>query len=210
MLIDLHVHTNALSSCSRLDPEEAISTAREKGLDGICFTDHGRLWPAAELERLSAKWDFPVFGGMEVETREGHMLVFGLSEEIPDMNSAAADLRALVDRDRGAMVYAHPFRGFLLFGFADLRLTVDEACGRPVFKLVDAVETNSGKSTKNENSLAREVAGQLSLPGVGGSDAHSAAEIGRCRTVFQKQIKSTADLIEELKKGDYRAESQGK
>ncbi|MFZ5633149.1 MAG: PHP domain-containing protein [Bacillota bacterium] len=209
MIVDLHIHTSALSPCSSLDPEEAVRVAKEAGLDGICFTEHCRVWPAAELERLSAKWDFPVFGGMEVETREGHMLVFGLAEDQPGL-VAAAELRGLVDRAGGAVVYAHPFRGFLMFGFGDLQLTVREACERPVFKLVDAVETFSGKSTKKENSLALEVSQRLSIPGVGGSDAHSAGEIGRCVTVFEKPVRNMAELINQLKKGKYRAEYLGK
>lgn len=205
MIVDLHIHTSALSSCSRLDPEEAISKAKQSRLDGICFTDHCRLWQAAELERLSLKWDFPVFGGMEVETREGHMLVFGLDEELPGLMTAAA-LREKVDLAGGAMIFAHPFRGFLLFGFADLSLTVRDACQRPVFKLLDAVETSSGKSTRNENDLALEVSRNLALPGVGGSDAHSAGEIGRCVTVFSGMLRSTAELIDMIKKGECRAE----
>lgn len=204
MIIDIHVHTSALSPCSSLDPEEAVRAAREAGLDGVCFTDHCRIWPEAELERLSAEWDFPVFGGMEVETREGHMLVFGLGEELPGL-MAAAELREKVNLAGGAMVCAHPFRGFLLFGFADLQMTVREACGRPVFQMVDAVETFSGKSTKNENSLALEVCQKLSLPGVGGSDAHSAKEVGRCVTVFNNRVRNTAELVEQLKRGEYRA-----
>lgn len=204
MIIDLHVHTSALSPCSSLDPDEAVRTARDMGLDGICFTEHGRLWPVPELERLSAKWDLPVFCGMEVETREGHMLVFGLQEEVPRI-LGAGELREMVDRAGGAVVYAHPFRGFLLFGFADLQMTIDEASRRKVFQLVEAVETYSGKSGKKENNLALEVCGRLSVPGVGGSDAHSAGEVGKCVTVFKKRIKSTGELIHELKKGEFTA-----
>lgn len=182
--------------------------AKSMGLEGVCFTEHGRLWPAPELERLSAKWDFPVFGGMEVETREGHMLVFGLEEDEPGL-VPAAELRKKVDLAGGAMVYAHPFRGFLLFGLSDLRITIGEACRRPVFRLLDGVETFSGKSTKNENNLAQEVGRELSLAGTGGSDAHSAREIGRCVTVFNGRVKTLADLIERLKKGECRGEYQG-
>lgn len=209
MIVDLHVHTSALSSCSSIDPEEAVLTARSNGLDAICFTEHSRLWPEAELERLSSRYDFPVFRGMEVETREGHMLVFGLDEDQPEILEAG-ELRRRVDLAGGVMIYAHPFRGFLLFGFSDLQLTIQEACGRKVFQLVDAVETLSGKSGKKENSLAREVCGKLSIPGVGGSDAHSVKEIGRCFTIFQNQILSTGDLIEEIKKRQFQGGSPGK
>lgn len=209
MILDLHVHTSALSACSSLDPEEAVKRAKESGLEGVCFTEHCRLWPAAELERLSSMYDLPVFSGMEVETKEGHMLVFGLSTEIKDLMTAA-ELRELVDREGGAMIYAHPFRGFLMFGFGDLSLTVDEACGRPVFKTVDAVEALSGKSTRGENDLALEVVKKLKLPGTGGSDAHSAGEVGRCVTIFNKRIDNIQDLVTGLKSGEYRAAYRGK
>lgn len=209
MIIDLHVHTSALSACSRLDPEEAVRRAKESGLEAICFTEHCRLWPEADLERLSRKFDLPVLNGMEVETREGHMLVFGLSTEIKELMTAA-ELRELVDREGGAMIYAHPFRGFLMFGFGDLRLTVDEACGRSVFKTADAVEALSGKSTRGENDLALEVLKRLNLPGTGGSDAHSAGEVGRCVTIFDKRIDNVQDLVAGLKSGEYRAAYRGK
>ncbi|MCL6611224.1 MAG: PHP domain-containing protein [Peptococcaceae bacterium] len=205
MIIDLHVHTSAYSPCSKLDPEEAVRAAKSLGLDGICFTEHGRVWPASELERLSARWDFPVFSGIEVETREGHMLVFGLEEDQPGLITAA-ELREKVDRAGGAVIYAHPFRGFLLFGFSDLRMTVREACRRPVFKLLHAVEAFSGKSTRNENNLALEVCKTLSIAGVGGSDSHSAGDLGRCVTFFDDRIRSTADLVDKLKKGECRGE----
>ncbi|HBV96501.1 MAG: hypothetical protein JL50_17035 [Peptococcaceae bacterium BICA1-7] len=209
MIVDLHVHTSALSACSCLDPEDAVKRAKEIGLEGICFTEHCRLWPVSDLERLSQKYELPVFGGMEVETREGHMLVFGLSTEIKELITAA-ELRDLVDREGGAIIYAHPFRGFLMFSFGDLRLTVDEACGRPVFETVNAVEALSGKSTRGENDLALEVLKRLKIPGTGGSDAHSAGEVGRCVTIFKKRIDNIQDLVTCLKRGECRAAYRGK
>ncbi|MEW6275213.1 MAG: PHP domain-containing protein [Bacillota bacterium] len=204
MIIDLHVHTNALSPCSNLDPEEAVREAKRIGLDGICFTEHNKLWKPEDLERLSKKWDFPVFCGMEVETREGHILVFGLKNNQAGI-LAASDLRKTVDGAGGVMISAHPFRGFLLFGFADLQMTLQSACTRPVFQVVDALETYSGKSTKKENELALAVGQKIPLKGAGGSDAHSLEELGRCVTIFEHQITNQAELINELKNGSYRA-----
>lgn len=204
MIIDLHVHTSALSPCSNLDPEEAIREAKEIGLDGICFTEHSKLWKSKELLKLSKKWDFPVFCGMEVETREGHILVFGLNNDQPGL-LPAGELRKIVASAGGVMVAAHPFRGFLLFGFADLQMTLQNACKRPVFQIVDALETCSGKSTKKENELALAVSEKISLKGVGGSDAHSLPEVGRCVTIFNNRIADQAELVHELKKGNFQA-----
>ncbi|OAT81307.1 PHP domain-containing protein [Desulfotomaculum copahuensis] len=205
MIIDLHVHTSPLSSCSKLDPEEAIRQAKSTGLDGICFTEHGRLWPDGELEFLRRKYSFPVFCGMEVETKDGHVLAFGLPEDQPAVMDTA-ELRQKVDGAGGVLVYAHPFRGFLLFGFSDLQLTVQTACQRQIFQLVQAIETYSGKSTRNENEMALAASQKTGLPGTGGSDAHAAREVGRCATFFEDDIRDREGLIAALKSGRFRSD----
>jgi histidinol phosphatase-like PHP family hydrolase len=78
MIIDLHVHTRVLSPCSNIDPECAIIEAKKIGLDGLCFTEHEKMWKTEDLDILSKKWNFPLFRGVEVEIRDGHILVFGL------------------------------------------------------------------------------------------------------------------------------------
>ena len=95
---------------------------------------------------------------------------------------------------------AHPFRGFLLFGFQTLSLSVEEAAERPIFKYVDAVEGCNCKVTDSENDFARQVAKYLKLPVVGGSDAHEAREVGICATEFEDGV-TQADLIKAIKSG---------
>ena len=38
MRVDLHVHTSPKSSCSVLQPEEAVREAARLGLDAVCLT----------------------------------------------------------------------------------------------------------------------------------------------------------------------------
>src|SRR5512139_580634 len=78
--IDLHVHTNPLSPDSFMSAEQAIETAKEIGLDGICLTEHDRAWQLSEIQLLREKHGFRVFRGVEVMLRGGiEMLVFGLN-----------------------------------------------------------------------------------------------------------------------------------
>jgi hypothetical protein len=42
--------------------------------------------------------------------------------------------------------------------------------------------------------------------GVAGSDAHRIDEIGRCVTIFQKEIRNEQELVEELRAGRFRTE----
>jgi hypothetical protein len=101
------------------------------------------------------------------------------------------------------MIAAHPFRGFLLFGFSELSLSVEEAAARDVFQYVDGLEICNCKVTDGENDLARQVAERLGLPGVGGSDAHAVHEVGRCVTVFEENIEDEKELVAQIRAGRF-------
>jgi predicted metal-dependent phosphoesterase TrpH len=105
------------------------------------------------------------------------------------------------------MIAAHPFRGFLLFGVSQLRVDVEQACRRPIFRHVDAVEVLNCRLTLEENEMARKVAGRLGLPGLAGSDAHRTEEVGRCITILQKEVDSVEELVAELRSGRFRTET---
>ena len=202
MIVDLHVHTRPLSPCSDLDPLDAIEAAKKIGLDGICFTEHNRLWDEGYLKELRSEHNFPIFRGMEVDTTGGHVIVFGLDKNIEGV-VPAEELRKDVKEAGGVMIAAHPFRGFLLFGFSNLSLNLDEACERDIFKLVDTIEIYSGKLTDKENNFAKKVSRKLNLQGTGGSDAHSLSEVGKCVTIFENNVYDEEDLKDELKEGRF-------
>lgn len=204
MIIDLHVHTKAFSSDSNLDPEEAIKEAKRIELNGICFTEHGKAWEIEEIRRLSQKWKFLVINGVEVDTVEGHVLVFGLHRDFA-RTLRAHELRKMANQAGGVIIAAHPFKNFLIFGVSDLGLSPERASQRPIFKLVDALEGFSGKTAERENLLAQEVARVLRMNMTGGSDAHSSEGLGKCVTIFENNIKDEAELIQELKKGQFQA-----
>jgi predicted metal-dependent phosphoesterase TrpH len=203
LIIDLHVHTKALSSDSNLDPEEAIKEAKRIGLDGICFTEHNKVWEVEEIRRLSQKWGFLVANGLEVDTVEGHVLLFGLHRDFERIMHVH-ELREMASQADGVMIAAHPFKSFRVFGVSDLSLSPEQASQRPIFKSVDALEGFSGKTAEKENLLAQEVARTLGMNMTGGSDAHSLEAIGKCVTIFEDNIKDEAGLVEELKRGRFQ------
>jgi predicted metal-dependent phosphoesterase TrpH len=204
LIIDLHVHTQALSSDSNLDPEEAIEEAKRVGLDGICFTEHNKVWEIEEIRRLSQKWGFLVADGVEVDTVEGHVLVFGLHRDFERIIHVQ-ELREMVNQAGGVLIAAHPLKSFRVFGVSDLSLSPERASQRPIFKSVDALEGFSGKTAEKENLLAQEVAQILGMNTTGGSDAHSLEAIGKCVTIFENNIKDGAGLVEELRRGRFQA-----
>lgn len=194
MLIDLHCHTWPLSQCSSLRPEELASLARERGLDGVCLTEHDALWDPDELAALSARTGFLFLPGIELTTDCGHVLAFGLPAGSPAFASATAASSAA--KDCGALLFlAHPARDGLL------RLT---PASRNSFA---SVETQNGSDTRLQNLSASGLAASFTLPGIGGSDAHTVAEVGRAATQFDARVTGIASLLEALRSGRYQAVS---
>ena len=183
--------------------EELIQTAKESGLDGICLTEHNKPWDPDEILRLRDKFDFLVFRGMEVTSKDGDILVFGYHKDVDEILTAA-ELRERVED--AYMIAAHPFRGFLVFGFPQLSLTPEHAAERPIFHAVDAIEAYNCKVTGQETEMAFSVASMLNLPCVAGSDAHKVADVGKLYTDFSNVVSTEEELIAELFAGHFSIE----
>ncbi len=202
MKIDLHVHTNPRSKCSNIKPGELIKEAVAIGLDGFCLTEHQVLWSVDEVAELAAESGIRIFRGNEITTAQGDVLVFGLEKDIQGIIPLQM-LKKEVDAAGAFSILAHPFRGFKVFGMADLSMSVEQAAGKKALQFVDAVEIRNGKVSPLDNEMAEKVAEQLGLPGTGGSDAHNVDDLGKWVTVFNKDIEDEIDLINELRSGNF-------
>jgi len=204
MRIDLHIHTSPRSACSYIDPHELIQEAQRLKLDGICLTEHQVIWHSDEVNELARESGIKIFRGNEFTTNQGDMLVFGLYKDIKDL-LMIQELSEEVKTAGGYMIAAHPFRGFKTFGIGQLQMTVEQACRRKALEFVDAIEVGNGKLSPDENDMARKVAQKLGLPGTAGSDAHRVDEVGRWATVFEKEIHTELELVQELHAGRFAA-----
>jgi len=181
-----------------MTPDELMIAAKAAGLDGICLTEHNRIWTESEAKTLSDKHGLAVFRGMEVTTTGGDILVFGLNEEPGDQLWTPADLKAKVDAVGGVAIVAHPFRGFLVFGFGALNMSLEDAIENPTFLHAHGLEICNSMATTEENDMARQVAEELGHLMVGGSDAHRPQAVGSCVTVFEDTIQTEKDLVSAL------------
>jgi len=189
MLIDLHCHTMPRSGCSAIDVAELIAHARRLGLDAVCLTEHDTLWDEKDVAALSAEHGFPVLRGVEVTTEVGHVLAFGLDHFSP-LFHIAAQLRAAANVAGAVLVLAHPQRP------GQPALTPDTR--RALFETVEGI---NGSDTPAQNEAALRLATGMPLPPIGGSDCHALAEIGRAATRLAHPVRTTADLVAELKRG---------
>jgi hypothetical protein len=187
VLIDLHCHTAGLSACSSLQPEELVDIARERGIDALCLTEHDRWWDSAELAALAKRTAFPVFAGVELTLAGGHYLGYGL--EPGEATTTVAGAASLAGS--GLLYLAHPARS------SQLRLT-DE-----MLRLCASVEAINGSDSRLTNASGGALAGKFALPGIGGSDCHTPAEVGAAATLFRQSVTTMAELVRELRAGRY-------
>jgi predicted metal-dependent phosphoesterase TrpH len=210
MLIDLHVHTK-LSSDSNVSPETYLEAAsrHEPGLGAICFTEH-RFYPVdRELDRLygelTERYGVLIFKGIEADTNLGHLLVFGVTEELRrrfDLDGRmhrAEHMIEVVHGEGGIAIPAHPFRDS---GYGtrldDLRAKVGVA--------LSAIEAINGQNTRAQNVEAIAAAEKLGLTALGGSDAHFPTPhwFMTCATELEREVKSVEELCAELRAGRAR------
>jgi predicted metal-dependent phosphoesterase TrpH len=196
MLVDLHVHTAISSPCSQIDPRLLIEVASRIGLDAICVTEHEEMEGAEVTRCLGDEAGFTVLRGVEVYTELGDMLVFGIYRPSFPIQTAFTELLAEVRQAGGAIIPCHPCRGSQGFHH-----TLGDEQAEFLLANVDAIETRNGGSSPESNNAAGSYAEKYGIPGVGGSDAHFLMQVGRCLTVFEREVRDEAELVREIKAG---------
>jgi len=187
MIIDLHVHST-VSPCSSLSVRDILGNARSLGLDGVCITDHDSTSVLAQIREGFQPDGLLVLAGMEYTTPQGDFLVFGPVERLRS-GLSGAQLLGEVNRLGGAVVAAHPFRGWRP---SDVAVLEHGPC---------LIEVENGRNTDAENNLAADLADRLGAHAVSGSDAHTLAELGRRPTLFDAPVRCRTDLVRALRRG---------
>jgi len=191
MLIDLHNHTLHLSTDSGLSLDALLSRAKERGLDGVCLTEHNALWKdMARLEDAAKRHGIAVFLGMEVNTHYGHTLVYGVQSFRNSMLNFD-ELCRVVESEGGLMVLAHP--QWVGVG----RKPSMEIIGNHFH----GIEVLNGEVSNETNDYVSAMAATLGKFGTGGSDAHSPAAVGKCATRFENPVTTTEEMVREMRAG---------
>ncbi len=186
-VVDLHTHTRFFHGFdSRPTPFDPLGArvlgtlARRRGLDGLAVTNHDYCWHRFDAGPA-------VIPGIEVSTTRGHLLIVGPDPPLTTDPGALSPAEAVdLAHERGcAAILAHPFRNS----------TVGESGAD-----VDAVEVN-GKNPENQ-ARAGELADDLGVPLVGGSDAHYPFEVGRAVTAVDVADLTPSSVVAAIREGD--------
>ena len=190
MIMDLHIHEQSNSLDSKIDLDQIIQEAKDKGLDGICITDHDTLGLRKKQNELMKKYDFLIIIGVEIYTLDGDLLCFGI-DEMPKKRMSAQDTVEFVHKRGGICIAAHPYRKNNR-GLKDALYTL---------KGLDAIEVMNGRTDFVNNQKALEVAKALKITMTGGSDTHQSGEVGTYVTRFDQTIRSERDFLDALRRG---------
>lgn len=203
-ILDLHSHSEA-SEDSRAPVEAYLNWIRmrrkEIPLDGIVLTEHRQWNGAGDYRALEDKFGIMVLKAAEVETDYGHMLVFGVTDDIArrfDFTNVHLPAQELIDEVAGMggiVVPCHP-------GRPNIGL-VEHYERKPPLTNVVAVEMLNGGSRKGEDERTAQLIEKFRYKATGGSDSHLVSLIGLCATRFEADIRNIDGLVRELKGGEY-------
>lgn len=168
MIIKADLHTHTLRSFDgRQSITQLVTAAKAKGLDAVAITDHGKYSKLPEFME-----GILLIPGCEFYTTAGHMTGLFLEQppELREMTGPEAIDE--IHRRGGIAVLAHPFQ--------------KPARREEEFDFTpDGLETANARADykrKDANRLAADYAKRKNLTPIGGSDAHSPAEVGNAYT----------------------------
>ena len=200
MILDLHLHSE-LSDDSRAPVEAYLKLLQrkrdERPLDGIVLTEHRQFDPTRDYRALEDRYGFLILTAAEVETDYGHVLVYGVNEDIVarfdfrNVRLPAQELVSEVDRLGGVALPCHP-------GRPTVGLCAHYEA-KPPLEGVIAVEALNGGSRKGEDARVQELIRRHGYAAYGGSDSHLVSFVGICATAFDAPIRTIEDLVAELR-----------
>lgn len=180
---DLHIHSIHSYDGTASIPAILKYASSKTDLNVLAITDHDTMSGVAEAMALAPKYNLEVIPGMEVSSKDGHVLCLFIKRPIPAGLSLFETVLRVGDQG-GLCVAAHPMaKAVNSLRFETIRevLTYPEAA-----KTLVGVETyNGGLVYTRSNSKVETESRSLPLAQLGDSDAHILRMIGTGSSWFE-------------------------
>ena len=194
--VDLHVHTTYSSDAS-IPPKTIVDQLyAHPSIKAAAITDRNTVEGYFKAQQLaSAYQDIIIIPGVEVSAIEGDLIILGIAE-LPPKPWTVKNVIDFAREKQAITIAAHPYRAH---GLGDLTKNCD----------FDAIEVLNGISPPHANRMAENLAKELGLPGVAGSDAHQVNELWAAYTEIQASS-DVNEILKAIRKGLVRVASTEK
>jgi predicted metal-dependent phosphoesterase TrpH len=193
---DLHLHTT-YSDDSSITPKILLEKLVAHSVIKVAaVTDHDTTRGLNRIRELALAYpDILIIPGVEISAPEGDVVVLG-AEETPPEPWTVENVMGFARDNNCISVVAHPYREY---GMGDLARNYR----------FDAVEIFNGASSPEANKQAKNLAKQMGLPGVAGSDAHRQSELCTACTEIDAGM-NVDEILTAIKKGKVKVPLAGK
>ncbi len=195
-LVDLHTHT--VCSDGLMTVKELLVIAKRAGLTGIAVTDHDTTRCVREALRLGEKLGIIVVPGVEITTREAHLLLYGITFELPRKYKNKPHILEVLDFAYENNLFssiAHPYGRFLRpYPVVYLREALEK---------VNGIEVINGRTPVKSNIEAINLSLKYGKTPTAGSDAHIPEEVGSAKILLREPVEDYIEVIDQMVKGKH-------
>ncbi len=152
------------------EPAELIDRCLEMKINCLAIADHGTIAGGQHLQKIAP---FSIIVAEEILTTDGEIMGMFLGEEIPN-NLPAFETVHLIKEQDGIVCIPHPFDPMRSSAIKNMKLL------EQLMPFIDVIEAFNARSIfDSSQKKAIQLASRFNKTVSAGSDAHSAAEIGR-------------------------------
>jgi len=149
--LDLHIHSQYSEDASGT-PLEIAKVLKKKGLNGMAITDHNTIEGGLSALKAASK-DFIVIPGIEISTKDGHIIALNVRENIPRGLTCQETVEKILDAG-GIPIVPHLYRS--MSGIKEKKL-------KKIVKKIPAIEVFNACSVSQTNLKTMKIAKKYNL-----------------------------------------------
>ncbi|HKI54767.1 MAG TPA: PHP domain-containing protein [Anaerolineales bacterium] len=179
-MADIHIHT-IYSHDATTTVRGILKQASSVGFNVIAITDHDDIRGAFDARELASEYNLEVIPGVEVTTRDGHLLALFV-EKIPRRGLPLDETLKIIGDMGGIAVAPHPFNQ--LPGSLSMDNVISVLTNPALKNILRGIEVYN-MTTQPFDERVQRLSAYLPFSQTAGSDAHVYWAIGTGKTEFR-------------------------